>query len=386
MAVAYASELSKPGRPEQRSTRLTFLIAGLGGAIWAALIPFAKARADLDAGGLGLLLLCLGVGSIFGMPLSGAAASRYGCRRSVIVSALLVFLMLPILSTASQVPILGMALFVFGAGIGSVDCLANIQAVIVERASGRAMMSGFHGLFSLGGILGAGGVSVLLTLGASPLTAGLCGSAVILVSLIVAVPHLLPYGGESAGPPFALPHGVVLFIGVLCFVVFLTEGAALDWSAVFLTSVRGIDPSHAGVGYATFAVAMTIGRLSGDRIVRRFGGLRVVIFGGLCAAAGLALSITVPAWQASLLGYALVGAGCSNIVPVFYSATGRQTTMPEHTAVPAVTTLGYAGILCGPAGIGFVAHLTSLSVAFALMALLLLALAASARTIRGLLD
>lgn len=384
MALPHTQQLARPGRLEQRSTRLTFLIAGMAGAIWAALIPFAKARAGLDAGGLGLVLLSLGIGSIVGMPLAGAAASRYGCKSIVIVASLLVCCTLPILATASAPLALAAALFLFGAGVGSVDCLANILAVIVERASGRAMMSGFHGLFSLGGILGAGGVSALLLLGATPATAGLCGSAVLLITLMWAAPHLLTYGSTSDGPLFAFPHGIVLLIGVFCFIVFLTEGAALDWSAVFLTSMRGIDPALAGIGYAAFAATMTAGRLMGDGIVRRFGGVRVMIFGGCCAAAGLAMSVVIPSWQAGVLGYALVGAGCSNIVPVLYSATGRQTDMPEHTAIPAVTTLGYAGILSGPALIGFVAQVSSLLVAFVAIAGLLLAVAASARVFQRL--
>ena len=345
-------------------------------------MPFAQARAGLGAGTLGLLLLCLGAGSIFAMPLAGALAARLGCRRIVVAASALVCLTLPLLATVSSSAALAAALFLFGAGVGSVDCVVNIHAVIVERASGRALMSGFHGLFSLGGILGAGGASALLAAGASPLAATLCVVAGITLALLWAAPRLLPYGGEPGGPPFALPRGVVLFIGVLCFIVFLTEGSALDWSAVFLTSARGAGASQAGLGYVAFATTMTAGRLLGDAIVRRLGGARVITLGGLCAACGLALAILVPVWQAGVLGYALVGVGCANIVPVLYSAIGRQTVMAEAVAVPAVTTLGYAGILVGPAAIGFVAGATSLSVALLGLALLLLGVAASGARLR----
>jgi predicted MFS family arabinose efflux permease len=258
----------------------------------------------------------------------------------------------------------------------------NIQAVIVERASGQTMMSGFHGLFSLGGIAGAAGLTVLLGAGASPLTAVLCVIAGIAVALALSASHLLPYGSKTEGPTFALPHGPVLFIGVLCFILFLTEGALLDWSAVFLTSVRGMDASQAGFGYAAFALTMTTGRLTGDRVVRRVGPIRIVIFGALCAAAGVALATLISYWQVALLGYALVGLGCSNIVPVLFSSVGRQTIMPENVAIPAITTLGYAGILVGPAAIGFVSHSTNLQTAFMILALLLLGVAASGRLLR----
>jgi predicted MFS family arabinose efflux permease len=371
-----------PDRPEQLSTRIVFFIAGVAVAAWAPLVPFAKARADLNDGTLGLLLLCFGAGSIIAMPLAGALAGRFGCRRVLVGSTVLICLTLPLLATLSSIPLLVAALSAFGAGLGSLDCVMNIQAVIVERASSRPMMSGFHGLFSVGGIIGAGGVSGLLSVGASPLMVTLCVTAGVLLALIKAASHLLPYGGEQVGPAFAIPHGIVLLIGVLCFIMFLTEGAVLDWSAIFLTSVRGVVPSYGGLGYAAFALTMTVGRLTGDAIVRRIGGARVVVIGSLGAAVGLSLAALFPAWIAGLLGFAIVGAGCSNIVPVLYTAVGRQKIMPEHVAIPAITTLGYTGILAGPAAIGFVAQISSLSFAFLAVGLLLVGVAASWRVLR----
>lgn len=371
-----------PGRLEQMSTRIAYLIAGIGIAAWAPLVPYAKVRANLDEGTLGLLLLCLGVGSILAMPISGALAGRFGCRRVLSGGTTLICLALPLLATMTSLPWLVAALFLFGAGLGTVDSTVNLQAVIVERASGKTMMSGFHGMFSLGGIIGAAGVSALLGLGLSPLGATLVVNGVLLVALFKAAPHLLPYGSESSGPAFAIPHGVVLFIGILCFIVFLAEGAVLDWSAVFLTTERGVDTAYAGLGYAAFALTMTVGRLTGDSVVHRLGAKRVIIYGGSIAAAGFLLATLAPMWQAALLGYALVGAGCSNIVPVLYTAVGKQTLMPEAIAVPAITTIGYAGILAGPALIGFVAHGSSLSIAFGLIAISLVAVAASGKVLK----
>lgn len=371
-----------PGRLEQMSTRIAYLIAGVGIAAWAPLVPYAKVRANLDEGTLGLLLLCLGVGSILAMPISGALAARFGCRRVLSGGTILICLALPLLATMTSLPWLVAALFVFGAGLGTVDSTVNLQAVIVERASGKTMMSGFHGMFSLGGIIGAAGVSALLGLGLSPLGATLVVNALLLLALFKAAPHLLPYGSESSGPAFAIPHGVVLFIGILCFIVFLAEGAVLDWSAVFLATERGVDTAYAGLGYAAFALTMTVGRLTGDSVVHRLGAKRVIIYGGSTAAAGFLLATLAPMWQAALLGYALVGAGCSNIVPVLYTAVGKQTLMPEAIAVPAITTIGYAGILAGPALIGFVAHGSSLSFAFGLVAMSLVAVAISGKVLK----
>jgi predicted MFS family arabinose efflux permease len=316
------------------------------------------------------------------MPLAGFLTARYGCRQVISVAGVLICLVLPLLASVPSLALLVPAVLLFGAAMGTLDCAINIQAVMVEKASERAMMSGFHGLFSLGGIMGAAGMTALLSLGMAPLWASLCVVLGLLIALYRAAPHLLPFGSEIDGPLFAVPRGVVLFFSVLCFIVFLTEGAMLDWSAVFLVSERHVQANYAGLGYAAFAATMTLGRLTGDAIVNRLGGARVTIIGGLCAAAGLAISLVVPAWQGALWGYALVGVGCSNIVPVLYSAVGRQTRMPQSAAIPAMTSLGYAGILMGPAAIGFISHATGLPTALGVLIVLLLFVAASGRYLR----
>lgn len=373
-------------RAAAHATRVAFFISGFAMAAWAPLVPFSKTRLAIHEATLGLLLLCMGAGSIVSMPLAGALSARWGCQRVLVASALLVCASLPLLALAPTAPWLGVALFLFGAGIGGLGCAGNIQAILVERASGRPMMSGFHGLFSLGGVAGAGGMIVLLgVLGTSLGQATAAVAAVVLALLALAAPHFLAGGGAQSGPAFARPTGVVLFIGTLCFILFLAEGAILDWSAVFLTQVQGMPAERAGLGYAAFATAMTVGRLTGDRWVRRIGPQRTVLTGALLAAAGLALATLAPTWPLALPGFALVGLGCSNIVPVLFSLAGRQHAMPESLAVPAIATMGYAGVLMGPALIGFVAHGTSLVAALLLLAGLLGAVAASARRL-GTLD
>lgn len=350
-------------------------------ATWAPLVPFAKTRAQIDDGVLGLLLLCLGAGSIAAMPLAGALTAKLGCRFVITASTLTMGLALPFLATSSNVPGLVASLLMFGAGVGALDVSMNVQAIIVERASGTTMMSGFHGMFSLGGIFGAAGVAMLLAAGLVPVAAVTVVLILIALALAVSIRFLLPYGSDSEGPLFAIPHGIVLFFGIVCFIVFMMEGSVLDWSAVFLSSHHGMATERAGLGYAAFASTMTIGRLTGDWIVQHLGRSKVVMFGSLCAALGVAITL-IPFWPLALVGYALVGAGCSNIVPVMFSAVGRQTVMPENVAVPAITTLGYAGILTGPAAIGLISHLSSLPVAFVIMLALLLGVAVSGRLIR----
>ncbi|MEI2794779.1 MFS transporter [Pseudoxanthomonas sp. F11] len=369
----------RPGARERIATRLAFFIAGFAVSAWAPLIPFAKRRLALDDAQLGLMLLCLGIGSVLMMPLAGGLAARFGCRRTILAAGTVICLCLPALMLAPSIPVLAAALAVFGAGLGVLDVVMNLQAVIVERASGRAMMSGFHGMYSVGGIAGAGGVAGALAWGASPLGA-ITGTAVLAALLLAAARSgLLAQGGEGDHPAFVLPRGRVLLLGAVCFAMFLSEGAVLDWSAVFLSTVRHADPATAGFGYVAFAVTMTLGRLSGDRIVQAWGAFRVVVCGALVAASGFAVAILCTSPMAGLAGFALVGAGAANVVPVMFSAAGRQHDMPTHLAVAAVTTMGYAGVLLGPAALGFVAKATSLPMAFGLLVALLLCVAGAAR-------
>ncbi|RKW46639.1 MAG: MFS transporter [Lautropia sp.] len=370
------------GRAEQHSTRLLFLLAGFSAAAWASLVPVAKAATGVNEGQLGLVLLCLGIGSLLAMPVSGVVSTRHGCRKVLMVCGVALCACLPLLASVQNVFTLAAALFFFGAMIGTFDCVMNIQAVIVERDSKRPLMSGFHGFFSLGGLLGAATTSTIMDLGVSPFAtvSAIALAGVLLLMLIRR--HVLPYGNPAEGPPFALPRGEVLFLGMLCMTVFLVEGSMMDWSAVMLTENHGMPVAQAGYGFAAFSLTMTFGRLTGDRIVARVGRRSVVTVGGLLAMGGILLATLVPLWQAALLGYAMVGLGCSNIVPVLFTAVGRQTSMPQSVAVPAMSTLGYAGVLAGPAAIGFIAHHSSLPMAFLLVAALMLFVAISGRFLK----
>ena len=369
---------------QRLSTRLLFLIVGIANATWAPLVPLVKDRAGLDAAGLGLLLLTFGIGSILAMPSAGVAAARLGFRPVLLAGTLALGLALPVLAAASGLVTLTLGLLLFGAGMGAVDCVMNLQAVAVERRSGHPMMSGFHGLYSLGCILGALSASGLLAAGLGAGWSVLLLTAGIAALFAAAWPGILPpdRGGTRGGPAFALPRGPVLVLGLACVGALLTWRSPLALSAVVRIHVRRPGPAWAALGYAAFSVTMTAGRLAGDRVVARLGRRPVVVFGGLLAAAGLALSVLVPAWEAALAGYALVGAGCANIVPVLFTAAGRQRAMAARVAVPAVTTLGYAGVLAGPALIGFAAQALGLPAALLIVAALLVGVAAAGRSLR----
>lgn len=363
-------------------TRTLFLINGLGMSAWAPLVPFARDRLQLSGASLGALLLCLGIGSLVAMPVTGTLVARFGCRQVMGFSTLLVLLMMPLLATADSHLVMAAALMLFGAGLGMLDVAMNYQAVQVEQAADKPMMSGFHGFFSLGGILGAGTVSLLLSRAFTPLHATLVVMAVMLLLLLWRLPVLMNQRLHQPDQPWlVIPRGWVAFLGLLCFILFLAEGAVLDWGALLLLQNPAMSPAYAGLGYAVFSVAMTLGRFSGDKIIQRFGRYPVMLTGALTAAAGMTLAVWLPWPEIALLAFLLVGFGLSNTVPMLFNAAGNQQDMPANLAISAMTTLGYAGILSGPALIGFISQWISLSGAFLMIALLLLAVAASARKV-----
>ncbi|WP_312216176.1 MFS transporter [Pantoea vagans] len=364
-----------------QATRIIFFLAGFITATWAVIVPFARANTGVNEAQLGTLLLCLGVGALIAMPVTGWLTSRFGCRRVILVAVALIVISAPWLAVLSDPLLLALALLIFGIGIGVTDCAMNIQAILVEKQAAKPVMSGFHGMYSVGGIAGAGFMTLLLAMGFSVLTGCLLAVAAVIIMTLVSVSGLLTYANPAEGPVFAVPRGSVLIIGIICFAVFLTEGTVLDWSAVYLTDVRAIPVSLGGLGYTCFAVAMTVARLTGDRIISSLGRLPVVLGGALVAAAGMAMVTFIAFWPLSLLGYTLVGAGCANIVPVMFSAAGRQTVMPQAVAIPAITTLGYLGVLSGPAVIGYVAHYTHLGFSFSLIMALMLIVGAVSLTL-----
>jgi predicted MFS family arabinose efflux permease len=360
---------------------MAFFVAGFGVAAWAPLVPFAKQATALSDGELGLVLLCVGIGSLIAMPTTGFMVSRFGCRAVIITDILAMACCLPLLMLSGNPVALGAVLMVFGGSVGSLDVAANIQAVILERATGQTMMSNFHGMFSAGGISGAGAASAMLWLGLTPLATTLCVDLVILMLLAGYGLWLLPVGGGVDSGRFTLPRGRIAIAAAACFVLFLAEGAILDWSAVFLTSIRSASESTAGLAYAGFAAAMTLGRLNGDRLVQRLGPVPVMVAGSVCAAAGYLLAVFVPSVPASLAGFTLVGLGASNVVPVIFSAVGRQNFVPPAAAIASITTIGYAGILAGPAMIGFIAAASSLQISLAVVGLALIPVGLCARLI-----
>lgn len=369
-------------RPATRlATRLSFLVAGFGMACWAPLVPFAKERLAVDDGVLGLLLLCLGIGSVAAMLLTGILSARYGSKPIIIAGGLGLAAILPFLTLASTPVTLAVTLLAFGAALGSIDVAMNIHAVEVERAAPQPLMSGFHAHFSIGGFIGSAVMTALLSLHVDALMSSLICSALMVIAMLIAWPRLLQSAQAQEGPLFVLPHGIVLLLAALAAITFLVEGALLDWGALLIVGAGLVKDAQGGIGYMLFSIAMTVGRLGGDAFTARVGDRATLVFGSLLAIAGFVVLLLAPVAALAMIGFILIGLGASNLVPVLFRGAGSQTVMPTGLAVASITTAGYAGVLLGPAGIGFIAEIAGLATAFAMLAALMATVTLSARVV-----
>lgn len=359
------------GNREANATRAIFFVSGFGAASWAPLVPVLRERLAIADDLLGVLLLCIGIGSLLVMPIAGVLAERIGCRRVLIVSAVLYAASLLSICFVNSFWMAVPVIFFFGGLMGCVDVVMNIAAVIVEQGIGRRIMSGMHGFWSLGGFVGAGLYGVWVGLaGLTAFQSTLIAAVLMLALTAVFGRHLIPYGGGGGGSLIAIPRGIVAFVGVTTFIAFLSEGAVMDWSGVYLTTVRGMDLSLAGMGFSVFSGAMLLMRFLGDHVIQRIGQFPVAVGGALLAFVGILLVMFAPVDTLLYIGFFAIGIGSANIVPVFFSLMGRQSVMPVGTAVSAVSTMGYLGILAGPAAIGFVSAQTNLMTAFGMIAVL----------------
>lgn len=361
------------------ATRCGFFMAGFGLAVWAPLVPYVRERIEMSDALFGVLLLCIGIGSLSWMPLSGLLVSRLGIRPVVLGAVALLGVALVGMALADSVWLMALALFCFGGSLGVIDVVLNIQSVLVETAVGRRMMSNFHGMFSLGAIVGALAMTLQLSLGLSAEFGTLSMTAVVVIANLSVARGFLPNRAPGGGLAFVRPRGLVLLAGLLCFAVYLAEGAVLDWSALYLTGEKSLEVSLGGLGYAAYTLMVTIARFGGAPVINRLGPARVIALGGLVAALGIALTLSTTSWPLALLGYGLCGLGCANVAPVLISSLSRQTIMPMHTAVTVATTIGFAGVLAGPALMGVVAQLFSLGAAFFMLMLLLLGIIPASR-------
>ncbi|MER6961411.1 MFS transporter [Streptomyces sp. NPDC000618] len=381
-----------------------FALDGFIFAGWVVRIPAIKQQTGASPSTLGLALLGVSAGAVITMMFTGRLCRRYGSHPVTVVCAVLLSLTVTLPPLTHSVAALGAVLLLFGAAYGSINVAFNSAAVDLVAALRRPIMPTFHAAFSLGGMVGAG-LGGLVAGSLSP-TRHLLGLGIVgLLVTALTGPTLLrheparpPERGvdtrpedEDPSPAKADPHRptarthtsrtrrLVVVFGLIALCTAYGEGALADWGALHLEQDLGASAGVAAAGYSCFALAMTVGRLTGTTLLERLGRTRTVVTGGAVAAAGMLLGSLAPTLWAALVGYSVAGLGLANLFPV---AVERAGALAGPSGVAIASTLGYGGMLLGPPAIGFMADWLSLPAALTSVAVLAAAAALIGLTTR----
>ncbi|RWB40216.1 MAG: MFS transporter [Mesorhizobium sp.] len=338
-----------------------FLANGFLTGSWAPQIPVFLTRLDINRFTLGLLILLFGVGAVIAMTCCGHLISRHGSRSVTRWFGLCGSFGLLIVALAPNVPLAAVAMLIFGGSIGGMDVAMNSNAVVVERRLSRAIMSSSHGFWSLGGFAGGalGGYSIQNYGYLSHAVAvTVIAFAVIAFDIRYLIAEDRPQAVEHQ--KFTLPrHTAVYLVGLMALLTMISEGAVLDWAALFLHQELGADLAVAGLAYAAFSGVMALMRFLGDGVRNRFGAVSTLRGSALVAAAGMLVAGLSSSPYLAIAAFAFCGFGIANMVPILFSAGGNQEGMSSGTGMSVVTTMGYSGILVAPSAIGFVAEHSS---------------------------
>ncbi|HEY3507269.1 MAG TPA: MFS transporter [Actinocatenispora sp.] len=373
-----------PLRRNRIGASVVFVAHGAVTGSFATRVPWLADHVGVSTGQLGLALLFPALGAMAAMSFTGRLLHRYDGRRITRILLALWCLSLPLPALAPNLPVLCAALLVYGATSGMSDVAMNAQAVVVEQRLGRPIMSGLHGLWSVGGLAASGiGVAAAAVDLDGRVHFALMAAVLLVVGQLGArlLPPVRPEPDVAEPPAFALPPRPVLLIGLVGFCAIFGESAGADWAAKYLTDVANAGQGIAAGAYTGFAFAMAGGRLVGDAVVARLGVVGTVRLGGVLAAAGAALVVASRAPAPGIIGFALLGIGVSVVVPLTFTAAGSATTHPGH-AIAGVATISYGAGLAAPAVIGGVAAATSLPVSFLMVAVLAVLIAVGATSFR----
>jgi hypothetical protein len=369
------------GRLRRAHVAVAFAFVAFGtiDGTWVARLPALKQRLGLDSGELGLVIFSVSLTATLLLPLSGWLTSRRGSRWPTGLGLLVTAGALSAAAFAPSFFALVSAACLMGAGIGIVDVAANAHGVAVEQRLGRPVLSALHGAWSFGLLAGSGIAAGAAATGVGVRAQFPAVSAAVVVAAIVLVPRLLPSAEDAAVDTahFALPRGALALPALLTFCSMFVESAAMNWSAVFLSGPAHASAAVAAGGVAAYSVAMVAARLAGDPLTLRWGVAGLARRGGSLTCAGMALALLTRSPVPSLIGFALVGAGCAALVPALFRVAAAAPGVSSGAGIAAVATAGYTGgVVNGPAigflarGVGLTAALSLIAVAGALIAVL----------------
>ena len=346
---------------------MIFLVQGLMMGAWVPHVPLAKDRLNVGPAVLGLALLAVAAGAVLAMPLTGALINRFGSARMTLVTGILLAITFYGPTNAPTLLTFIFAALAMGASIGSMDVSMNSHGIAVEKSIKRPIMSGLHGAFSIGAMIGAfAGAALLQRFGA--LTQVFTIISIFVAIHLISSQFLLPTELDKglSGSHFALPTPATIGLGLLCFLALMIEGSVMDWAAIMMRDKFLIDIGLAALAFGFYQGGMAITRLSGDWGRQKFGAVNLVTYSAILAAVGTGLALISPLSWLTFIAFFFGGLGIGNVAPVLFAGGARLEPDAPGRGIAAVTTLGYAGFLCGPPLIGFSAQLSTLQIALGL--------------------
>ncbi len=349
-----------------------FFIHGTCFSSWGSRIPTIQSQLGLSEGELGSVLFSVPIGSLVSMPVATFLTKRLGSKTTLSVAICLYILCLLGIGSARSLAQLSTALILFGLFSNLVNVSVNTQAVALESVLGRTVMSSLHGLWSLAGFFGAAFGALMIGLQVTPLSHFFVTAFLSLLIFIFVRRNLIQDERAKSQGKFKLrlPSRALFLLGVIAFACMICEGAMFDWSGVYFKKVIKVNPSLVGLGYSSFMFTMALARFFADHYINNFGGRIVLKWSGLIIFLGLILSVAHISLWSGVVGFFLVGAGTSAVVPLVFSLAGKVPESSPSDSIAIVSTIGFLGFLIGPPIIGHLAELSSLRVSFALVALM----------------
>jgi MFS family permease len=372
--------------PRSWAIGLVFVSMGFLFGNWVTLIPYVKAKFDLNDAQLGLLLLSMPFGSTFMNPFATLLINRFGIRHTTIwgMGAMAIAYALPV--SSPTIWLTSVSLVLTGMCLATTNVAMNTCVTAIEKHENINIMSTSHGMFSIGGMMGAALASFLIGL-KTPEFAQVWVISLLVFALAFAIRKTVLSIYEekivdNGGSKFIWPTGALLGMIAISLCTNITEGIMADWSAIYMRDIVQANGFFIGWGFAGYALLMATGRFIGDSLIPRFGSSRVLIFGGLLATVGILVAVLLPYTYTTILGFGMIGAGVSCGAPILYGSAARVPKMAKGAGLATMNTFSIAGFLAGPALIGFLSNSFGLTIAISLIAVLGLGWAALASRVK----
>ncbi|MEO0900307.1 MAG: MFS transporter [Bacteroidota bacterium] len=364
-------------RENRLAVSALFFVNGFVFANWTSRLPEIQRFLSLSNSDLGNLLLVAALGALTAMPFTGWLTTKMGTKKIILFTGLTFCLFVSLIPIYPNIYLVGLILYCTGLSTGAMDVAMNGQAVLVERKYGKAIMSSFHAIFSIGMAIGAGVGAIFARFDIALLMHLMAMASLSATVLIFSYRYLIQDGPEEKSEDgkdegFRLPTKAILPLGIISFCGMIGEGAMSDWSAIFMSKVVGRTDFESAIGFGVFAVAMTLGRFIGDWLTDQLGKRNLLIIDSILAFVGLGLTLFFASFEWALLGYFIIGIGLSTVVPIVYSTAGNTPGVSPSVGIAMATTIGYSGFFVGPPLIGYLGDAFGLRMALLLVLALFL--------------